>query len=214
MHDANIASSIRQGDKAQPRRAQRLDQAEDIRRRDQGRRQIWLCRSLRRPHHRGSRRRAGHVLQSLREPPGTARSVAAEDRHRHGATSSANAPVPRMRRGRRSNASAPSSISSARCRSSCASSTRPNSSRRSATRNISTIFRPPMSASSAARVLAGAIDDFSDEEFEAIVHMLHGRARLSQPPLFLCRRHGHRRARTRHLRLSEADDARAVQRAG
>ncbi|XUJ33273.1 TetR/AcrR family transcriptional regulator [Bradyrhizobium japonicum] len=40
---------------------------------------------------------------------------------------------------------------SARCRSSCASSTRPNSSRPSATRNISTTSRSPMSASCAAR---------------------------------------------------------------
>ena len=72
-------------DKTQPRRAQRLDQAKDIRRRHQDRRQIWLRRGLRRPHHRGSRRRAGHVLQSFRKPPGIARSIAAEDRHRHGA---------------------------------------------------------------------------------------------------------------------------------
>ena len=31
-----------------------------------------------------------------------------------------------------------------------------------------------MSASSGARVMAGAIEDFSDEEFEAIVHMFMG----------------------------------------
>ena len=41
-----------------------------------------------------------------------------------------------------------------------------------------------------------------------------GRARLSQPPLFLFRRQRHRRARPRHLRLPKAGHARAVQHAG
>jgi len=52
---------------------------------------------------------------------------------------------------------------------------------------------------------AGAIDDFSDEEFEAIVHMFNGRARLPQPPLFVHRRRRHRGAGSCDLGLREAD---------
>ena len=57
---------------------------------------------------------------------------------------------------------------------------------------------------------AGVIVDFSDEEFEADRPHADGRARLPQPPLLLCRRRRHRRARPRHLRLPEAGHARAV----
>ena len=160
-------------DKAQPRRAQRLDQAQNIRCRHQDRRQVRLRGGLRRPHHRGSRRRAGHVLQSFREPPGTARSIAAEDRHRHGALH------PRAHR-HRACAQAGNRTLQRLLR------VHPRGAGISAHPQRGRIFAPigyqkHLDNISTAYVrilrrarLAGAIVDFSDEEFEAIVHMFMG----------------------------------------
>ena len=58
--------------------------------------------------------------------------------------------------------------------------------------------------------LAGAIVDFSDEEFEAIVHMFMGARGYLQPALLLRWRQRDCRARSCHLRLPEAGHARAV----
>src|SRR6267142_1663075 len=52
---------------------------------------------------------------------------------------------------------------------------------------------------------AGAIDGFSDEEFEDHRSHVHGRARLSQPPLLLRRGRRYRRAGSRDLCLRKAD---------